>query len=560
MQSWSELFRPHILARGLNYYEMGAVQNLTKTKKGYSAIVEGSEEYEVEIETDGDEILDMYCTCPYAEDGNACKHMAAVLCEIEETNPSEDAQAIEKVSDFQSRENKLKEVIERIPVEELRRMVEEFANQEESVYNHLMVHYAPIEKQQVERLKEEVSIIGDKYSDRSGFVDWYHAGEYTDALVMFLEENISTLLDRGYPKEAFELVNAVFYEIGNRDMDDSDGGTGYVACRCYEYWKEILETCNSEEKENMFQWFLAHEKNYVIDYMEDYITDFLVDEFCDKEILMKKLQQLDAEIERAGEKNLSGSEFLAYYGEVSNIRARINIMEKLGYSRTEILDYRKKYRNFAEIRQLEIEEYLEEKAYDKAIVVLKESKEKDKGNELLVSEYSKQLIRIYKLIKDSENYKKELLFFVFQCRQSNLDYIKRLKAASHVKEWMEYRDKILKSEKSYLVWMDLLVEEEMYEQLLEKIEEQGSAYILEQYEKILKKRFPKRVRDLYIKYVKASMSSVSDRKKYRELIRYLKKIARYPDGKRLTKEIADEWRKEYKRRSALIDELKKAGF
>lgn len=100
----------------------------------------------------------------------------------------------------------------------------------------------------------------------------------------------------------------------------------------------------------------------------------------------------------------------------------------------------------------------------------------------------------------------------------------------------------------------------MFEQLLEKIEEQESAYVLDLYEKILKKRFPKRVRDLYIKYVKVSMSSVSDRKKYRELIRYLKKIARYPDGKRLTKGIADEWRKEYKRRSALIDELKKAGF
>lgn len=146
-------------------------------------------------------------------------------------------------------------------------------------------------------------------------------------------------------------------------------------------------------------------------------------------------------------------------------------MEKLGYSRAEILNYRKKYRNFAEIRQLEVEEYLKEKAYDKAIVILKESKEKDSGNDLLVSEYSKQLIRIYELIKDPENYKKELLFFVFQCRQSNLDYIKKLKAASGTDEWVGYRDQILKSEKSYLVWMDLLVEEEMYEQLLEKIEE-----------------------------------------------------------------------------------------
>lgn len=48
--------------------------------------------------------------------------------------------------------------------------------------------------------------------------------------------------------------------------------------------------------------------------------------------------------------------------------------------------------------------------------------------------------------------------------------------------------------------------------------------------------------------------------RYRKSIRYLKKIVGYPDAKRLAQEIADEWRKEYKRRSALLDELKKAGF
>lgn len=65
-----------------------------------------------------------------------------------------------------------------------------------------------------------------------------------------------------------------FYEIGNRDIDDSDGGTSFVADNCYEYWQTILQECNDKEKENMFQWFQDHQENYVIDYLEDYISDF----------------------------------------------------------------------------------------------------------------------------------------------------------------------------------------------------------------------------------------------------------------------------------------------
>ena len=81
------MFRTHILERGKIYYYEGAVTQLEKTDDGYSAIVEGSEDYEVEIVTDGQRIMDMFCSCPYAAEGNYCKHMAAVLYQIEGEDP-----------------------------------------------------------------------------------------------------------------------------------------------------------------------------------------------------------------------------------------------------------------------------------------------------------------------------------------------------------------------------------------------------------------------------------------------------------------------------------------
>ena len=129
--------------------------------------------------------------------------------------------------------------------------------------------------------------------------------------------------------EAFELVNCIFYEIGNRDIDDSDGGTSFVADNCYEYWQTILQECNDKEKENMFQWFQDHQENYVIDYLEDYISDFLLNEFHDEELLQKKLHMLDEKIVKFQKENYSGDSYSAYYGMVNNIITRICLMEEL---------------------------------------------------------------------------------------------------------------------------------------------------------------------------------------------------------------------------------------
>lgn len=53
---------------------------------------------------------------------------------------------------------------------------------------------------------------------------------------------------------------------------------------------------------------------------------------------------------------------------------------------------------------------------------------------------------------------------------------------------------------------------------------------------------------------------VSNRNEYHELVQYLKKIATYPNGKTKAQELADEWKREYQKRRAMMDEIKKAGF
>lgn len=81
---WKHLFPAHILERGWDYYQSDAVENLQKSETGYTAEVEGTEIYDVEVELSQNTVQDMWCSCPYAEDGAYCKHMAAVLYALEE--------------------------------------------------------------------------------------------------------------------------------------------------------------------------------------------------------------------------------------------------------------------------------------------------------------------------------------------------------------------------------------------------------------------------------------------------------------------------------------------
>lgn len=558
LKPWEYLFKTHILARGWDYYENGAVSSLERTGTGYKATVEGSYDYEVGVEIYDNEVIDMFCDCPYAEDGNYCKHMAAVLYELEEKSAQMISEVRENPSDIKT---ELENVIKNIDESKVRNILLEFALKDNSLQNHILTKYVDkVSPGQMSRLKQEVEMIAWKYSDRSGYVDYYHAMDYVHDLEAFLDENVQNLIDKKLIMQAFELTNEVFHTVGNQDIDDSDGGTTWIANSCYEYWKQILDQATDEQRKQMFQWFKGRPQNYVIDYMEDYISDFLMDEFHDTTMLREKIHMLDELIECAGDKTDCGNLYSSYYGFENIILKRLQIMRELNYSANEINEYRKKFRHFSAIRKLEVKEYLDRKEYDKAIEVLEESKKLDKEYAGLVSKYSEQLIQIYHKTGQQEEYKKELIYQVFSCKQDNLANVKLLKAECDEEEWCTYREQILNSNSCLGIKFSFLEFEELYDRLLKTIVENGSIYTLDQYEKVLKKRFPDIIRDTYVNYVRKHAESVCDRKAYKGLMTYLKKITKYPDGREKADQIAKEWKVIYRRRPAMMDELKKAGF
>ena len=82
MIQWQHLFSGSILQRGREYYKQNKVRSLIRDGETYYATVEGTTDYQVVIRVEKDRVSSMSCECPWAEDGNRCKHMAAALYEI----------------------------------------------------------------------------------------------------------------------------------------------------------------------------------------------------------------------------------------------------------------------------------------------------------------------------------------------------------------------------------------------------------------------------------------------------------------------------------------------
>ena len=90
-----------VLERGQAYFDSGAVSQLEETVNGWSALVNGTEEYSVTLSgTHG--LDDWMCTCPH-DHGPVCKHVAAVLYAIRQKINEEFAATVNTMTEAELR-------------------------------------------------------------------------------------------------------------------------------------------------------------------------------------------------------------------------------------------------------------------------------------------------------------------------------------------------------------------------------------------------------------------------------------------------------------------------
>ena len=575
VMKWKSLFKSHILERGYEYYLNKKVEIKSNSDNVIVAEVDGSTFYDVVINYSGDKIEHMECDCPFAESGKYCKHMAAVLYKFfeDDEKDSDDEDEFDDELEYypngimnadydaQKNSDEVDSLLDIIPEEEKRAILIRLLGNNAELRNTIKLKYDfQLDAKQMLALKNEIRDIVSMHSYR-GFIDWQNAYDFCCDLRGFLEDKVEILIGKGAILQAFELNNQVFKLIGTIDMDDSDGGSGIVAEKCYELWKEIYQRADSDEKTKIKKWFNSYKKGTVIDWIEEYLLEFMKMELATKEQIKKQLKEFDQMLDEKKNSTDCGYVYSALDGRVSVIEKRIECMKKLGMTEEEIDDFCKQNRNFHVVRKMEIDKALSDNDYETAIKILEESKILDKSNESLIKSYSGKLIELYKKTNKNKKYKEELKYNLLNFWQQDTDNYKGLKELmADDPEWTKLIDKIIEKNGGYETTFAIMFAEERYEQMMDSLDKSRNIFIMDKYAKKMSKKLPDRVIQFYSDYLIREMERANDRKSYRNLVMHFKMMEYCPSGNESAKKIAEKWKTEYRRRSALMDELQRAGY
>ena len=259
ISGWENFFEPHIRMRGETYFEHELVHGLKIGKEEISAVVEGTKPYNVRITLKNRTITGLFCTCPYADGGYACKHIAAVFCAVEkEPDPQPDPGADPgqgegpepDCRDLQREDTGASELVEAVrslSEAKAKELLAEVAYRYPEFRTRLLAACGRMSGQDLRKAWErDLNGITREAAGRDEFIDWHSAGAYASRLCEYLDDTVCELIDGAELDAAFDLIELVFKEVLSVDIDD-DGDIEFVAEDCCKYWKAIISHPESNQ-------------------------------------------------------------------------------------------------------------------------------------------------------------------------------------------------------------------------------------------------------------------------------------------------------------------------
>lgn len=558
--NWQQLFDERIIDRGYEYFCDGTVEDLKVRNNTITATVWGTDDYEVKINLDKDgtevKIKSMFCSCPYADSGANCKHMAAVLFEWEEGDYENSDDMEENGSGTGQKQDEVLLAVEQADEAVVRSFLAEVLHRDEKLFSRFRTLINPaISKEDMQRYKKQVDATIHRYAGRGGFIEYQEAGSFVRELEEYLYHDVRTMLDNGEYQSAFELTDYIAAEAGSIDMDDSDGGTEVLADAYMEIWEEILENAGQGMKQTMFQCFIKCLEGILADYMEDCIEQVLMENFKEKEFLKKKLDYSDYRVQKAKkvEKNSWSSD---YYGGKWALY-HIELMKESKEPIEDILQYCQENWKFSDVRKVYISECTRRKRYDDAIVALKESLQMDSNMPGLVRDFSRSLKEVYRISGREEEYRQQLWNLIVRDDAGNLEDFRELKKHYPPQEWETVREDLFARLPSCAHVERLYKEEKLYDRLLDHVLRVRGLQELWMYEDILGKEYPEQVLRKYEDEVNQMARHTANRRRYQEWVGILRRMKKIVGGKEKVDGIVEFWKSEYRGRTAMMEELGK---
>lgn len=541
---WQYLFQNHILKRGLNYFLENRVQDINFTDDTITAVVYGTQAYQVEVIKNNEDIESLECDCPYAESGNHCKHMAAVLFFLDDNEDltiggldASNVYELVKATDIKKVQVFLTDILE-----SNYRLLQLFKEQlHQDTLPESMIYY-----------KRKVDNAFQMHEDSYDFISYRDTWELSSKLTDILDNEIQTMIDNEQYEKAFELSYYIVDSLLNKSWNTSSVEIESVIMQALDVWETILMVCDVELKQGMIEILISDLSQTKMNDAEYWFETFVIDHFEEEEFLVEKLNYFDYKIEEC-KKDQRPPYFR--YRLNQYIINRLEIMEAMKFKDHEIDDYCESNLEISMIRKLYAEICVKRQDFSRALELLREGKEVDKQYRGLVFDYSKRLKELYKITNQNQQYLDELWELVLDGYMVDLGLFEELKSNYPIEIWLDKRELIFNKLSSSRDVDKLFVFEQIYDRLILFVMNSEGLYKLFEHEAILKDKYPELLLEKYEAELNEQLRYASGRSNYREAVSVLRRMIHYPEGSKTVSKIVEGWRIKYKNRPALMDEL-----
>lgn len=573
-----ENFVPYrILVRGEEYYEIGAVSKLEEDSPGeWTATVEGTENYSVEISMDGKEIESWYCDCPY--DGEICKHVVATLLAIrgneKKVNRSafskmkaevEEAAVIDETVD-------IRQLLSFVNPQELSQFIYEYASMHSefktALLNRFMAKELSATSKEKDYRAEIQKVFNDSYSNKKSryhnrYDDFDHDWETVFNRMDTFLEKADSFLNVGNIDATIDIALQTFRSIGENYEDELLYNDNlYPSDYCKQAGDLLIKvighpTTTQKQKTAILQELgqLAKLSTYR-DYDLYDIDELLMQINLSIQPAENALELIDKLLEERKDT----------YDLYQIVLRKVNLLTEL-HEEQKAADTIRQYLYLTEIREMEVDKLIASCQYDEAIRLLNEGIEIAEKEEHIgtIDEWLKTKLRIYEMThQTSEVINTCRLLFV--SGRDQLEYYSKLKTLVPKEEWKSFLDTMMKETQfsEYFSFgqndeAEIYVKEKDYERLFKLLSSirYNQLEALMKYSYHLKNTHSEQLIAIYTSLLNDYAEQNVGRTHYELIAQALLCVKKINGGQAAVKRLVAEFRVKYKRRSAMMEVLRR---
>lgn len=564
-----------ILKRGKDYFLNGNVAELEENESVWTAEVDGTESYNVEVSINKNlEVARYFCDCPY--DGMICKHTVAVFYAIRKE--------LDKTMPLIPKKNVFETILQKTSASEFQDFIRSYTIKNKKFKTEFELYFSE---------KDDRIDIEAKYSDlfkkitrkytNQGFIDYRSTNGYSNEVNKLIDTGFK-YIENNNVKDAFLLVKAILYPLTEtiEYSDDSNGSIGSSIENAIELLDKIVEKPNIafDMKEQVFN-FTRNELNKKIYFDYGDFGDGLLSVFKKLAIHLNKsnvfIEYIDQEVAK-----LIGK--YDNYRKESLQKLKIQFLQELGRN-DEAENVILQNMDIVEVRMNEVKKAISKEDYNTAKKLISEGIKiaENKSHSGTVSQWNMELLQIAVLEKDITIVRHFTKHFAFD-RGFSKEYYNQWKATFNEEDWKnEIESHIVQTvEKITKKWKQnykndywhpknppiisselpsIYITEGYLDRLLALVQIANNLDTTLNYHSELIKKFPTELLNIYIPTLENYGLKVSDRSGYADLVNKMKRVIKdIPEGKQDILSVARSLKERFStkpRRPAMIEELDK---